>query len=107
MYPESACCCCHLTAYNLWECPYRNEPHQLPQRPAVVGENMVPSRQHGRDACRDVVGGEGVERDGDDAGHFPPQRPCQGIGRVGGGDRELDDAVDVAAVLVGDSVLCG
>ena len=70
----------------------------------VVGELLVPQRQGGSDGRRDVVRHEGVERHGDHAGHLPPPRPVQRVRGVRRGERELDDAVDIATVLMRHAV---
>ena len=83
---------------------YRHEGHQVPRRPAVLRELLVPQRQRRSNGCRDVVRHESVERHGDHAGHLPPPRPVQRVRGVRGGERELDDAVHISAVLVRHAV---
>jgi hypothetical protein len=61
---------------------------------------VVPQRQRRRDRRRDVVGHEGVEGHGDHARHLPPSRPVQRVRGIRGGEREVDDAVDIASVLM-------
>jgi len=66
-----------------------------------MGKLVVPQRQGRGDGRRDVVGDEGVPGHGGHAGRLPPQRPCQRVRRVVRRGREVDNAVNIIAVVVG------
>lgn len=74
---------------------YRDKKHELVERLRVRWERQIPDGKGWPNACRREVGREGVETEGGQAQVFSPQRPVQGVGRVGAGYRIVRDMFGV------------
>lgn len=73
----------------------RDKEHELFERLRVGWECQIPDVKGWPNACRGKVGGKGIETEGGQAQVFSPQRPVQGVGRVGAGYRIVCDMFGV------------